>query len=229
MSSFLELAQKVAQESGTVSGTQPTTVLAQSGRLRDIVGWVQSAYRAIQVKHEAWLWLQGEFETDLVIGTKAYSGTDLSVTDLSRFLLRDRVVSAYLTATGVSDEAFLLPLDWNTFYDRFMVGSARSVSGKPQYYSVDEAGQIVLYPNPDAATTIHARYRKAPQELTVDASVPNMPVQFHDLIVWHALLFLGGYDESMAQYPIWNMNYRSMMSDLEISQLPNIALGETLA
>ena len=57
---FLELCQRVDEESGTVAGGQPTTVTGQSGRLKTIVQWTAEAYQRIQTMRSTWLWLETE-------------------------------------------------------------------------------------------------------------------------------------------------------------------------
>ena len=46
MATFLQLCQKLARESGSVSGgaMQPTSVLNQSGRLAKVVAWLSDGW-----------------------------------------------------------------------------------------------------------------------------------------------------------------------------------------
>jgi hypothetical protein len=232
MSTFLELCQRTAQSSGTVSGNQPLTVTGQVGRLGRIVGWVQDAYTEIQNLHGAWLWMKAEFEEPLTIGQRSYEGSDFGLTRVDHFLLMEggkRLISIYDSAIGVSDEGFLSPMDWPAFYSGFLVGGNRSQTGKPSHVAISPDGKLWLFPTPDKAYELHGFYRKTPQELTADADVPEMPARFHDLIKWQALIYLGEYDESATQLPLWMNNRMRVLSQLERNQLPEVTGPETLA
>jgi len=225
MATFLELAQDVAAESGTVTGViaQPLTVVGQTGRLGLIVGWTAEAYSALQTHRPSWQWMQGEFETALTIGQQRYTTADLSLTRPAGFTARDCLVSIYDNDIGTSDEGSIEIMDWDAFYVRCLVGGVRSQTGKPQIASIDPSGKIALWPTPDKAYMIHGMYRKAPQTLAADADEPEMPARFHPLIKWRALIYLAQYDESMNQFPLWNMEYRRMLNELEHDQLPKIS------
>jgi hypothetical protein len=232
MSTFLELCQKVASDSGTVSGTQPTTVVSQTGRLGRIVSWVDQAYTEIQNLQRDWMWLETEFEESLVAAQQSYAGSDFSFTRLDAFLTgtaEKSRLSLYDTTVGVSDEGHLQVLDWQVFHRAFLVGANRSTTGKPTHAALDPAGKLWLYPTPDATYKLHGVYRKSPQTLALDADLPEMPARFHDLIKWQALIYLGEYDESAVQLPLWMFNRTRVLSQLERNQLPEITAPGTLA
>ena len=107
MSTYLQLCQDVARESGTVSGTYPTAVASQTGRLLKIVEWTAQAYVMIQNLHADWRWMQKTFSGTTTSGTGKYTATSWSITDLRDWLRDNRVTgymphTIYLTATGVS-------------------------------------------------------------------------------------------------------------------------------
>ena len=57
---FLELCQMTAQQSGTIQGVLPTTVVGQADRLKQIVDFVAEAYLDIQNAHRMWRWMQSD-------------------------------------------------------------------------------------------------------------------------------------------------------------------------
>ncbi|PWE56767.1 hypothetical protein DEM27_10415 [Metarhizobium album] len=226
---FLELVQRAAFESGTVSGVgQPPTVVEQVGRLRHFVQWTASAYTAIQNRRPSWLWLRDEFQANLTANQQRYGGSDLSLDRLAEFVTA-QPLSIYQTSVGVSDESLLDGKTWDEFYKAYLVGPNRDQTGKPQVFTMDAAGRLVFFPKPDATYTLRGAYRKTPQVLAANADVPEMPARFHELIVWKALLLLAEFDESLNQLPLWNAEYNRMMSELESEQLPRITLGGPLA
>jgi hypothetical protein len=226
VATFLQLCQRVARDSGTVSGDRPTTVVAQTGRLGDIVRWTNDAWNDIQRSRREWRWMRTEFSGSLANGTQRYTSTALGIA--TRF--GDWVCegedearwSLYLTATGVSDEGPLAFLDWDTFY-RTQLRGTPPTSSKPRFFSIDDAKQLVFSPIPDAIYTLRGLYKKSAQTLSVDADTPEMPEDFHRLIVFEALKKLGTFDEnSVQQRAEWANEARLIKFDLELEQLPMI-------
>ncbi|KQT54635.1 hypothetical protein ASG43_03345 [Aureimonas sp. Leaf454] len=229
MATFLQLVQKVARDSGTVSGTQPTTVAGQTGRLAKIVHWTNDAYRQIQNVHGAWNWMQGEFSGATVPGTSAYSSR------LSRFAEyvctgedEDRY-SLFDPALGRESEAPLRFVDYRTFYATQLRGAQAVRQGRPNLFSIDPSGALCLSPTPDKVYTIRGPYRKDVQELDANNDVPEMPPRFHDLIVDGALVMLTTHDEGAPTLTLYQLRQLRGFSQLERDQLPRIAFGGTLA
>ncbi len=74
MSSYLELCQAVARDSGTVSDlTAPSTVASQTGRLLRIVNWTAEAYEHIQLERDDWRWLRKEFDGSTLATVRRYA------------------------------------------------------------------------------------------------------------------------------------------------------------
>lgn len=231
---FLELCQTVARESGTISGTRPTTVVGQTGRLLNVVSWTAEAYRMIQRERTDWRWLDGEFSGNTVVSQGDYTPAQMGIA--SRFVgwrlgpaNAKNSLSAYLTATGRADEHWLVFTEWDEFEPVYRFGADASRTGRPVAFSIDRANRIALWPAPDAVYTLRGRYRQGAQNLTVDADVPEMPEENHYAIVWRALILLGTYDEAAQQLPAWQAFYAEQMKNLRNAQLPRISLGGPLA
>lgn len=231
MATFLELCQRVASESGTVSGTNPPGVTGQTGRYAKIVRWTNDAWRSIQNAHGSWRWMRSDFtSTDIASGTRAYSADDLNITRFGEFMLNesgeDRY-SIYLTATGVSDERPLSYIDYDTFYANFMRGT--QTNDYPTRFTITPDNKIALHPIPNASYTIRGPYRKSPQELTANSDEPEMPSRFHHVIADVALEMLGTHDEAAFQFPLWRLRKIRAFTDLERDQLPRIRYAGPLA
>jgi hypothetical protein len=56
-----------------------------------------------------------------------------------------------------------------------------------------------------------------------------MPVHFHDLIGWEALLLLQEHDEAQIPIAVAMRRRRELTSDLERDQLPPIEIGGPIA
>lgn len=233
MATFLELCQAVADESGTMTGGADSisTTEGQTGRAGKIVRWTSRAWRDIQIMRPSWMWMQTEFEAPLTAFQGSYTGADLSLTRVEKFLANDsnRRTSAYDTAVGVSDEGFLKTVTYADFQPVYRVGPSREQTGKPRVVSIGDDGSLNIWPRPDGDYTVHGWYKRTPQTLQLDADVPEMPEAYHWAVVWKALLLLGQYDEATPQYPFWNAEFRQIMKSLERDQLPTIEIPGALA
>jgi hypothetical protein len=234
MATYLELVQRVTSESGTVKGdAQPPTVTGQSGRLRRLVNWTNDAWRAIQNQRSHWQWMRGEFEGQTVGSTQRYAGSVFVPSRFADFVYTgspsEGGVSLFRTSDGPDGEGPLAYLAWPDFHQVLLRGANRSREGRPSHFTITPAGELALWPTPDAAYTVRGLYRKDVQTLSADGDVPEMPSRFHDLIVWKALIYLAAYDESVVQEPRWRLEAARIMSELERDQLPRITVTGPLA
>jgi hypothetical protein len=229
---FLQLAQRVARESGTIPGdSQPSSVTSQTGRLQSLINWTNTAWEEIQSRDNSWLWMQSTFSGTTISGTGEYAADALGITSrFSHWMPVDAdgyvTFSIYPTADGAMYER---PLRYVT-YDQFY----RNTQGihendLPQMFAITPAGNIILHPTPDAEYTIRGRYMKSPQTLSANTDIPEMPERHHMLIVWEALLLLAQFDEAVTQFPMWGLNARKLMGELQSLQLPQIRMPGPLA
>lgn len=210
MSTFLELCQSVAVESGTVPTIgEPLTVTGQTDpRLYRVVRWTREAWRQIQTSESHWRWMRGEFSGTTTSGTQRYLASDLGIsTRFGQWILPDAPeyvdMTYYKTSTGQSGEQRMSYKPWNEFYRECLVGSVASNTGAPQIFTVTPDNKLAFYPIPDDTYTIRGQYMKSEQILAADTDEPEMPSQFHPLIEWLALGLLATFDESVVQKPMW--------------------------
>lgn len=233
MSTFLELCQEVARESGTMTGGASSigSVVNQTGRAGNIVKWTANAWRAIQTLRPTWKWMTGQFEAALTIGQQGYTGAQLSLDRHAAFVADNKMkrVTLYDPANGYSGEGYLAVVPYANFYPVYQVGANRSATGKPQVATIADDGQIMLWPTPDKAYMLRGWRRLKPQVLVANTDVPECPEEFHDIIQWRALMFLGQYDEAVTQFPFWNVEFRRLLNSLEQNQLPMMELPGALA
>lgn len=199
MATFLQLCQQVARDSGTVSGTQPTTVTGQSGRLGKIVAYTARAWTDIQNRHGAWLFLRKEFPATALTsaGTARYTGASWNITDLAEWITEPHAVTIYKQSIGASDEGeirYIAWQDWRRLYDR-----GAQTNNRPCHWSVSPANEFCLGPIPDDTYVLNGEYRRTPQVLSANTDEPLCPSRFHDVIVFRALMLLAAHDE--AQIP----------------------------
>lgn len=103
--------------------------------------------------------------------------------------------------TTTSNDATLeLPADfcrWIDFYDTGLnwpltalekgeYDALEASSGRPTAYTV-VGDQITLWPTPDASYPLSLRYWRLPQDMVADGDEPEIPAQYHDVLVAYAM------------------------------------------
>ncbi len=234
MATYLALCQKVQRLAGidaNLVDTAPTAVTGQTGRLLEIVRWVNDAYLDIQRKHENWDWrrLSGTF--NLSAGVRSYTQATVQGT-LPLFDRPIPMVPNYRSflliqtaSLGVSDQTFCRYVPYEEFRGNLDRGTRPT--GKPLWWTWKPNQSFEFDPTPDtnAPYTVTLDYRRILHELTTDSDAttgtPILPDQYCDTIVWKALLYYaltrGDSAERMAK---WKGQYKDEMATLEYEQLP---------
>jgi hypothetical protein len=234
---FLDLCNQVASDSATFDEGAIASVVSQTGRKAKIVRWTNMAWRSIQNAHVAWRWMQSEFSLNMSATTQRYSGTaatDAFTSTTARFAewiccgLGERRFRLYDSTIGLADIGPLQFVQWEAFYAQRVNTSA--ANGKPTMFSIDPANKLCLSPVPDSSNyVVVGPYRKSVQTLAVDADVPDMPTDFHDVISSVATGFLQVHDEGMQTLTLWKLRENNDFCRLEHRQLPPITFSGPLA
>lgn len=151
MSTFLELCQQAAEESGTFPTLGvPETTVSQTDRLLRLVNMVRRSAYEIERSRSDWRWLVSEFSGSTVADTQTYAAAALGISErFSRWIHEDEqghdTFSLYLPADGQGTEGYLRYTDWPQFRQVFMYGSAATQTGKPQNIAVNDARSLVLF------------------------------------------------------------------------------------
>lgn len=229
---FLELCQRVAQESGTISGVYPTTVASQTGRLKKVVDWTATAWNDIQGEHETWKWMRGEWSGSVLPNTVRYTPASMDIARHRNWITDETnqhgAVTMYLTATGVSDEREVTFIDWEIFRARYLRGTQNT--NRPTEYTISPAGEICFGAVSNDTYTAKGEYWKSNQTLSANSDTPECPTDYHMAIVWRALQMLKIHDEDMVktQKDIDGL-YEGVMFKLRRNQLPMPRIGHHTA
>ena len=194
---LLALVQSLHQEA-KLPGSAPAAVTGQTGRAADLVRWAIEAWNDIQRdKDGRWKWMRSDFTLDTVADTQSY--TFANCTDvgdavaISRFRAWDADFEnqpfIYLVADGRASERELPVEPWTEFRNLYV--RASHTSAPPSQLSVDYADKLFLGPTPDLVYRITGQYWKSNQILAEDTDVPEMPADYHMLIVYRALVKYG--------------------------------------
>ena len=213
---LLELTQTVARFSGTVDPRSITTAANSRGRIRTIVEFVREAWLEIQNEASQWRFLTRALPdtTTLVAGIPAVTAESLipSEVDLwAQWLLgsgatRTVPLSVWPLATNEtpenrSAERDLDILGWNDFRQSYRVGvqAETPTMGQPRVVAIDPQDRLQFWPHPDQDYRLAGTYRRLPQELVADETIPIILPNHHMVIVRAALLKLYRHDEAPPQ------------------------------
>lgn len=235
MSTFLEGVQDLASEAAVAAS--PSTVVSQTGESLRLVTWYQKAYTEIQNRHGGlWRWLRRDFTFDTTASDDTYEYGDVTDVDAGAVISRfnrwrindyEDPPKAYLTSSGVGGEYWLNYVEWEDFKRIYKIGTA--ITGQPAHITVDPRNQIVLGPTPDAIYTITGEFYRSKQSLTANADTPEMPEQFHDLIVYRALEKYARYEEQELLLRMAQREGMRLMRQLESDQFPRFKMAGPLA
>ena len=223
MATYLELAQKLRSEAG-IAGSGPSSVTFQTGELKRLVDWVASAWNDIQIAKPNWLWMQGEYTFTTTIGKRTYTSVEAGIaTRFSHWNVR----SVRLGLTPPNDEQTLSHLTYDEYRDIYLTGP--QPLSRPVVVTVTPNQSLGLGYAPNDVYTVIGEYQKAPQKLLTDSDTPEMPEQFHDAILYAALMKYARYMAAGEIYQDAQMNYRRVFQNLQVHQLPSITEPEALA
>lgn len=213
----------VRQEAG-VAGTGPTTTIAQTGEIGRIVSYVAQAYQEIQDRRADWGFLRNNFSFTTVIGQAYYpTSTVANLAEWKRDSFR-----LYQASAGLSDERWIRFVNWETFRDTRLRGSAQTLTGRPIEFSINPQKNVVTYPIPDKEYVIDGEYFAYAAVMTADTDVPIFN-RFHMVIVYNALMRYASYISDPATYARAQHDYRIQMGKLERTWQQEMTLGAALA
>lgn len=231
MTTFLNLCKSLAQEC-SIAGS-PTSVESQTGELKQVVDWIVQSYIEIQNRGQ-WRWLKREFQLSTVAGTDRYafsSATDAGnpIDRFTAWYVHDLEDPAriYKTSDGVGGETYLHWLELEWFRGIHKIGTQNNQ--RPLHVTVDNQDNLLLGPKPDDVYTVTGWYWRGPQVLAEDGEVPEMPLQYHQLIVYHAMEHYAFKYVAQEHLEHARTLGRRMLRNLEKTQGPKINLAGPMA
>ena len=234
MSTKLELAQQLSQEVD-LAGEGPSSTVGQTGENRNLSNWINRAYKDIE-NRTLWRWMRRTATVETTASDDTYAYTDFTDTTdaaaISRFKqwrLNDRrdPPKIYTTASGVGNERWLVFVSWDNFKNIYKRGTQND--GAPAHITLDPNDNIVIGPSPNDVYTITVDYHMSPQDLLLDADIPEMPSHFHDLIVYYAMRKYA-YQQLAPEVLEWaTSEQRRLLRRLENEQLPRMRKSGPMA
>lgn len=184
MSTLLQLVNQTREECDVSRSGDLVSLTGITGENQRIKNWVVRSWNEIQSLHEDWRWMRATYSFVTTAGNGEYTSTGAGIA--SRFNRWDKTYcSVYLTATGTNDQIELGWMDYADFRSIYLTGVQSN--SRPQYFTIGDAGQLLLGPKPESTLyTISGYYHKSPQELSADGDIPELPEQ-HEVIVYRAM------------------------------------------
>lgn len=227
MATYLQLANSLISKCG-ISGGSIASVSNQTGEAGRVVSWINEAYTQIQLAFPDWYWMRSNVSFSTTANQGAYTPAQAGITDLANW--KTDSFRCYVTSTGVRSEMFLERMDYDTFRDIYLFGNLRLSYSRPTVISFAPNYSINLGMAPDSTDyTIVGEYFKQPTTLVNSTDTPAMPSQFHNIIVYKAMMMYGMY-EAAQEVVIEGTNlYNQMLRRLVRDQLPDAESAGALA
>jgi hypothetical protein len=232
MSTFIQLCQRLRREAG-ISGTGPTSVVGNvNNEYQRVVEWINKAYVDVQLLHDDWrfMWSEFSFNTTAADGeyTEAQALATLTPTlGVGRF--DNDSFRYYLTSNGVAGEQFMRFREYPTFRDIWLFGSNRTAQGQPEEFTQAPNRNILLAQIPNAIYTITGSFYRRPVEMAADGDTPLFPAEYHEILVWWALINYAGFEESNAIYTHAQNMVNQRIGQMRNRERPRIVFGGPLA
>lgn len=241
MATYLKICQNVARECGISGGADaspnPTAVTGQIGELNRVVNWVADAYIEIQ-NAEYYRWLRKKFTVNTVSGTATYAFgvvTDVDdaafITRFDRWRFNDRrnPPKLFLTSSGVGSQIFLSYTAWDNFEYLYETGSLQDQTSQPVHITVNSKDEIQLGIKPNDIYTLTGSYHKSAQILAVNGDIPEMPTQYHNLIMYQAMIYYGYFDVAPEIIARGKEGFNLIRNQLKRNQADEFRVGAPMA
>lgn len=214
-----------------VSLTGPDSTTGQTGRLGQIVHWVNAAWLDIQTRHNDWRFMRSSFSVSTTASDGKYVITDCTDTVSSATMTTDgfrdwcrESFKLYLTSAGSGTETDLLFIDYQDWYERYNIG--QQTDSYPNQFTIDHDMGILLAPKPDGIYTLRGEYMKAATELSGNSDTPEIPAEYRMAIVYRAMMKYGRYSGAVEVFNDGQAEYMRMMREVGRTQRPaNVVPG----
>lgn len=219
---YLELVRELARESGTTDTADPagTGILTLENppvkHLEDLIAWTRKAWLDIQLQCD-WSFLVREGQITTTPGEKTIDIL-AQVPDFRR--LEPYFEPFRMRWIRLENRDKLAAVRYSQWTGQTALKISRQ--SKPRNFTIRPDGLMELWPVPQAEYTITFDYLREPQILAEDEDVPILPLRYHDVIVYRALLKYAGFDEAQAQYQRAMPEFRKLMHDMGRELLPEI-------
>jgi len=223
---LLQLCQTVIERCNIPLTGAFITAQNQTGELLQAVNWVKQSWLEIQLSQSNWDWMRSEFTFNTQVGKQDYTLADISLTDHAKWHLD--TLRFYKTSTGVSDDTFFEFEGWSAFRDMYMYGA--QTNSRPSVFTVRRRDKaLLLGAIPDAVYTVYGEYQKSSTALSADLDEPDMPSDYHMLVVHRARMKYAASENAPEVFAEAQADHEWLMGKLVELHIDEIGLGAPLA
>ncbi len=138
-------------------------------------GWINAEYRILGGMRR-WKWLEARTTVGIVQGFSAVTPSATDIRNIDRVYIADLQGNDFLLTWKPTQWVVEKQHRFNQVTDQ-----------APPRYWTQFAGQILVYPIPDASYTLQIDYVKNVTALVADIDVPLVPEAYDDILVWGAV------------------------------------------
>ncbi len=208
---YIELAQKVRERIG-IQGSGPAAVSTTIPVEKEMVQAVYDTWIDIQNHRADWKWMRAADSFFTTQGTSVYEVS--SILDPGYRFSRWHKDSFLVTVDSQKSEMWYL--NYERYYHRHKNTTAQN---KIREFTIRDWDDAVIITPPDGAYTVSLEYQKSNQLLSANTDTPELPVDYHMLIVYGAMEKMAASMISEEQYNQYSQQYATGMGDLTRHQL----------
>lgn len=224
---YLQICQRIRRKC-RISGSGPTTVVGtQVEEYARILDWANESWMYLQTMRPDWLWMRTSMTFPTVLNQASYTLANIGITDFGNW--DTLTFRNYVTATGQASEIDMEYLPYDKWREKYQFGAIRFSPTRPIEFTVTPNLSIGLGPVPIAGYTVTGDYFKVPTEMSTDADIPGIPVQFHMLIVYKAMMYYGASEAAPEVYQEGETEFNKMLARMTVNQLADFELGGPLS
>ena len=213
---YIELVRAVRSRVG-MQGTGPSSINGAVGAEVDLVNSVSDSWSDLQNYRDDWKWMRGRVSFNTVVGTTEYTPSTIFNTSNHR-LSKWRKDSFYFLDTDGKYRKVNSYYDYDSFCELFINDTTNN---KISAFSVRPDNSAICINRPDSIYPIRLDYQKAPQQLSTDSDIPELPPQFHMLIVYEAVAKYCATVSSPELYDKYSYDHSKLLGALMRNQLPS--------
>lgn len=212
---LLQIVNTLKVESGR-SGGPIASVVDATGSDARLVSWARNAWTRLQ-NDRTWKWMRQVGTGTIVDGQASYTPATFSAAGLRGWVVNDDAYQpSIVPAAQTQPVAFLRQISFQMARQLFL--RTPHMPAAPQYWAEADDRSLVICPTPLGDWDLTIDYWAGNTSLTNDTDEPNMPSEFHMILVWMALMDVGSYDNAPDVYARAREHYLEMWGPLKDSQ-----------
>lgn len=206
---FLELCQKVNLISGIQGSITDTNVA--SGIQGILVEAVRNGWLTIQNHRKDWTFMLDNVEWSTVADQEVYTPAEVFAShsdgeNLGHYV-KGRMMYEYTPLRYIHPYSY--PLIDNTS------------TGPPDWYTIESSDNRIWMNTPNDSYVLTNYYWKQPQVLTASTDIPDLPDQYHDILIYKGIELFAIHIGNSELYQTYSKEYHKQLGVLMRTFLPS--------